>query len=63
VIPFYASHGVDELLIVDPRSYTVEWLALAQGRYRPIERSRLIPLGPAELAGRIEWPTVEKPAR
>ncbi len=58
-IPFYASHDVDELVIVDPQSRTVEWLALEQGRYRPVEQSRLISLGPTELAGRIDWPAVE----
>jgi hypothetical protein len=63
-IPFYADHGVDELVIVDPRSHTVEWQALAQGQYRPIERSRLIRLGPAELAERIDWPVVDsRPGR
>jgi Uma2 family endonuclease len=58
-IPFYASHGVDELVIVDPENHTVEWLALGQGQYRPSEPSRLIPLGPAELAERIDWPVVD----
>jgi Uma2 family endonuclease len=55
-LDFYAGHGVDELLIVDPRERTVAWLALSGGEYRPIERSGLIDCGPAELAERIEWP-------
>lgn len=55
-LPFYAAHQVDELLIVDPANRTVDWLALEQGEYQPIERSRLIELGPAELAERIDWP-------
>lgn len=54
---FYAAHQVDELLIVEPRERRVDWLALqADGEYRPIERSALIALGPAELAERIDWP-------
>jgi len=58
-LPFYAAHQVDEILIVDPQQRTVEWLALERGEYRPVERSRLITLGPAELAERIDWPPTE----
>jgi Uma2 family endonuclease len=55
-LPFYAAHQVDELLIVDPAKQSVSWLELAGDRYEPIPRSRLIELGAAELAGRIDWP-------
>jgi Uma2 family endonuclease len=55
-LPFYAEHGVDELLIVDPAGRSVAWLALSDGEYRPIDRSRLIDLGTSELAERIDWP-------
>jgi Uma2 family endonuclease len=55
-LPFYAVHGVEELLIVDPRKRTVEWLALREGAYEPVERSGLIEMGASELAGSIEWP-------
>jgi Uma2 family endonuclease len=55
-LPFYAAHGVDEVLIVDPQERSVNWLGLTGGKYREVERSGLIELGPAELAGRIDWP-------
>lgn len=55
-LPFYASHGVQELLIVDPRKRTVRWLALADGGYEPVERSGLIEMGASELAELINWP-------
>lgn len=56
-LDFYAAHGVDELLIVDPEERRVDWLGLeTDGRYQPVERSKLLALGPAELAGRIDWP-------
>jgi Uma2 family endonuclease len=64
-LPFYAAHSVEELLIVDPhpeghrQERSVRWLALAGGEYRPIVRSGLIELGPAELARRIDWPALE----
>ncbi len=54
---FYAAHGVDELLIVDPQERKVHWLSLnTKGEYRPSEQSALIALGPAELAELINWP-------
>jgi hypothetical protein len=55
-LPFYAEHNVDEVLFVDPTERTVTWLALRNGEYRPVQRSRLIELGPAELADRLDWP-------
>jgi Uma2 family endonuclease len=56
-LPFYAKHKVDEVLIVDSEKRAVDWLALADGEYRPVvERSALIELGPAELGGLIDWP-------
>jgi Uma2 family endonuclease len=58
-LPFYAAHQVDELLIVDPHKQTVNWLALEHDQYQPIQHSRLIDLGPGELAERIDWPAVE----
>jgi Uma2 family endonuclease len=58
-LPFYAAHNVDEVLIVDPATRKVDWLALADGEYRAVERSGLIDLSPAELAVRIDWPSTE----
>jgi Uma2 family endonuclease len=55
-LPFYAQHHVDEVLIVDPEKRSVDWMARAGGEYRPVERSRLIELGSADLAERIDWP-------
>jgi Uma2 family endonuclease len=55
-LPFYAAHQVDELLIVDPQEQRVHWLALTEGQYVAVEHSRLIELGPAELAEQINWP-------
>jgi Uma2 family endonuclease len=55
-LPFYATHDVDEILIVDPDTRQVHWLGLATDGYEPIEHSALIELGPAELTQRIDWP-------
>jgi len=55
-LPFYAAHGVEEVLIVDPAKRSVDWLGLHEGEYRPIARSGLIEIAADELAERIDWP-------
>lgn len=55
-LSFYASHDVEEILIVDPDRQRVEWLALGEGGYQSIEQSRLIGLAAIELADLIQWP-------
>lgn len=55
-LPFYAAHGVQELLIVDPQQQTVSWLGLEAGEYQHLKRSGLVELGAAELAEQIDWP-------
>jgi hypothetical protein len=58
-LPFYAAHGVDEVLIVDPQERSVSWLALEHGEYRPVEHSGLLELGARGLAGRLDWPAIQ----
>ena len=55
-LPFYAAHEVDELVIVEREERRVHWLRLTGTEYTPVQRSRLIELGPAELAAQIDWP-------
>ncbi len=55
-LPFYASHHVDEVLIVDPAQRTLHGLALQDGEYRAVERSGLIELGASDVAAQIRWP-------
>lgn len=56
-LPFYATHHVDEVVIVDPDGHAVHWLRLGDdGSYHEVQRSGLIDLGPAELATSIDWP-------
>jgi len=55
-LPFYADHGVDEVVIVDPIQRSVAWLGLHDGGYEPLDRSGLIELGAVELAERLDWP-------
>jgi Uma2 family endonuclease len=53
---FYASHAVDEVVIVDPSEHAVHWFALAARKYREIEGSSVLESGPAELTHQIDWP-------
>jgi Uma2 family endonuclease len=55
-LSFYAAHRIDEVLIVDPRERTVDWLALDNSEYTEIKRSRLIDVKSRELAEQIDWP-------
>lgn len=55
-LPFYAAHQVDELLILDPDTRQIHWLALTADGYKPIEHSALIDLSPTELGQQIDWP-------
>jgi Uma2 family endonuclease len=55
-LEFYAAHGVEELVIVDPQEKTISWLGLERGEYRHLKRSPLIDLGASQLAERIDWP-------
>jgi len=57
-LAFYAAHGVEELLIVDPQQRVVEWLALDSGGYQPVARSTLVDMGPSGMAERIDWPAL-----
>ncbi|MHB1537654.1 MAG: Uma2 family endonuclease [Solirubrobacteraceae bacterium] len=55
-LPFYAAHHVDEVLIVDSEQRAVQWLALCDGEYQPVQHSGLVDLGAEQLAQRIDWP-------
>jgi Uma2 family endonuclease len=56
-LPFYAAHEVDEVLLIDPATHKVDWLALADGEYRPTAASGLIDFGPDALTSQLDWPT------
>lgn len=53
---FYAERGVGELLIADPCSRTVTWLALDAGAYAEVTRSEALDVEVGDLVARIDWP-------
>ena len=58
-VPFYADHGVDEVVVVDPAARTVTWLVLRDGLYEPTDRSDLLDVDVDDVAGRIDWPPID----
>ncbi|HVM13726.1 MAG TPA: Uma2 family endonuclease [Egibacteraceae bacterium] len=58
-LPFYAAHEVDELLIADPHTRTLRWLARSGGTYGEVEVSDLLGVDVEAFAEQIDWPPVE----
>lgn len=54
---FYASHGVDEVMVVDPAGRDVVILGLVGDRYVPAGASTLLGMAADQLAAQIDWPT------
>lgn len=55
-LEFYATHHVDELLIVGVADRSVTWLALTDNGYSKVEESGLLGMSVEALAERIDWP-------
>ncbi|MGI8984515.1 MAG: hypothetical protein ACR2HM_08300 [Acidimicrobiales bacterium] len=58
---FFARHGVEEILIADPRTREIRWFALAgtsyeETGYRETGASTLLSITSAELVTRVDWP-------
>ena len=58
----YAEHGVDEVLIADPRGRTLDLFVLADGGYERRDRSDVLDVAVAELHAAIDWPGPPAPA-
>ncbi len=61
-LPFYATHHVDEVVIVDPEKRSVDWLALAGDGYEPVECSGLLELGPNDWPRKSTGPSADERA-
>lgn len=54
---FYADHGVDELIVADPRTHTLAiWQRTQAGEYQQAAASALLGVNAADLATAIVWP-------
>lgn len=52
---FFAAHGVDEVLIVDPGVRTLHWLIRHGQGYEPTAHSDLLDVDVAEVAAAVRW--------
>lgn len=57
-LPFYASHHVEEILIVSPEHQPVTWLVVHQSDYVESPVSELLGPVSASLASDIRWPAI-----
>ncbi|MGH9106060.1 MAG: Uma2 family endonuclease [Acidimicrobiales bacterium] len=55
-LPFYAAHGVDEVLIAERDVERVSIFTLVGDHYEPTDRSALLNVSAEELAGPVRWP-------
>jgi Uma2 family endonuclease len=53
---FYASHGVDEVLVVDGERRRLQWFALRGERYDEVSSSALLGVPVVDVAAGIAWP-------
>lgn len=53
---FYASHEVDEVVIVDPRDRSVRWFRREGREYEPVEHSSMLDADVADIVAQIDWP-------
>lgn len=54
-LPFYAAHRVDEVVMVDPPTRTVTWLARDGDGYVEVDRSAVLDVDVARVVADIEW--------
>ncbi len=55
-LDFYFRHGVEEVLIVDPRGRTVEWFQRGREGFEPAPGSTLLDVTADTLAAELDWP-------
>jgi Uma2 family endonuclease len=55
-LPSYLELGVDEVVLVDPATRVVRWLASAGGTWAETTRSAVLDVDVADIVGTIRWP-------
>lgn len=60
-LDFYARHGVEEVVIADPATSTLTWLARDDdgGGFTEVDRSDLLDVAVSDLAAEIDWPATD----
>lgn len=52
---FYADHGVDEIVVLEPDEERLDWFALIDGVYVGVVRSELLGVEVAEISAQLDW--------
>lgn len=52
---FYARHGVDEIVVLEPDEERLDWFALIDGLYVGVVRSELLGVEVAEISAQFDW--------
>jgi Uma2 family endonuclease len=55
-LPFYAAHGVEEVIVVEPEERKVKVLGLVDGNYEERDASAVLGFSGAEVARALHWP-------
>jgi Uma2 family endonuclease len=55
-LPFYAAHGVDEVMVVEGQERSVRIFSLAKGSYQETGHSDLLGVGAVDLVAAVQWP-------
>jgi Uma2 family endonuclease len=55
-LSFFAAHGVQEVVVVEPEERKVRVLGLREGRYEECSNSDLLGVRAADLVAAISWP-------
>jgi hypothetical protein len=55
-LPFYADHGVEEVLVVEPEEHQVRVFGLVNGSYEERDASAVLDVSGAEVARALRWP-------
>lgn len=58
-LDFYFGHGVEELLMVDPRTRDVRWLVRGGDGFEVAAGSTMLGLDASDLAAALNWPPVD----
>jgi hypothetical protein len=53
---FFLAHGAEELVVADPATKALRWWVRGDAGFEPAERSGLLGVDVAEIAGAIDWP-------
>lgn len=59
--PFYASHGVEEVVIVDPATQQVTWLARRGASFEEVDHSTVLDVAVSVVVAEITWPPPPEP--